>query len=76
MIEIGSLVRLKFKSVRYSQFKLVSELIECDEDKPVGIVIGHHRNGQISVKWMKGNAEIGHPTGSVGLFWNMKMEVL
>ena len=76
MIEIGSLVRLKFKSVRYSQYKLVSELIERDEDKPVGIVIGHHRNGQISVKWIKGNAEIGHPTGSVGSFWNMKMEVV
>jgi hypothetical protein len=55
---------------------LVSELIENDEDKPVGIVIGHHRNGQISVKWIKGNAEIGHPTGSVGSFWNMKMEVV
>jgi len=54
----------------------VSEKIERDEDKPVGIVIGHHRNGQISVKWINGNAEIGHPTGSVGLFWNMKMEVL
>lgn len=76
MIEIGSLVRLKFKSVRYSQYKLVSELIERDEDKPVGIVVGHHRNGQISVKWIKGNAEIGHPTGSVGSFWNMKMEVV
>ena len=76
MIEIGSLVRLRFKSVRYSQYKLVSELIERDEDKPVGIVVGHHRNGQISVKWIKGNAEIGHPTGSVGSFWNMKMEVV
>lgn len=76
MIEIGTLVRLKFKSVRYSQYKLVSELIERDEDKPVGIVVGHHRNGQISVKWIKGNAEIGHPTGSVGSFWNMKMEVV
>ena len=76
MIEIGSLVRLKFKTVRYSQYNLVSEIIEHDEDKPVGIVIGHHRNGQISVKWIKGNAEIGHPTGSVGLFWNMKKEVL
>ena len=76
MIEIGSLVRLKFKSVRYSQYKLVSELIERDEDKPIGIVVGHHRNGQISVKWIKGNAEIGHPTGSVGSFWNMKMEVV
>jgi hypothetical protein len=76
MIEIGTLVRLKFKSVRYSQYKLVSELIERDEDKPIGIVVGHHRNGQISVKWIKGNAEIGHPTGSVGSFWNMKMEVV
>ena len=76
MIEIGSLVRLRFKSVRYSQYKLVSELIERDEDKPVGIVIGHHRNGQISVRWINGNAEIGHPTGSVGSFWNMKMEII
>jgi len=76
MIEIGTLVRLKFKTVRYSQYNLVSELIENDEDKPVGIVVGHHRNGQISVKWIKGNAEIGHPTGSVGSFWNMKMEVV
>jgi hypothetical protein len=74
MIEIGTLVRLKFKSVRYSQYKLVSEIIEHDEDKPVGIVIGHHRNGQISVRWINGNAEIGHPTGSVGSFWNMKVE--
>lgn len=76
MIEIGSLVRLKFKTVRYSQYNLVSEIIEHDEDKPVGMVIGHHLTGQISVKWIKGNTEIGHPTGSVGLFWNMKMEVL
>tara|TARA_B100000035_G_scaffold230065_1_gene198219 strand:+ start:133 stop:369 length:237 start_codon:yes stop_codon:yes gene_type:complete len=75
-IETGALVRLKFKTVRYSQYDLRSEKIENDEDKPVGIVIEHHRSGQISVKWIKGNAEIGHPTGSVGLFWNMKMEVL
>ena len=76
MIEIGSLVRLRYKSVRYSRYKLVSERIERDEDKPVGIVLEHHRNGQILVKWIKGNAEIGHPTGSVGSFWNMKMEIM
>ena len=40
-IEIGTLVRLKFKSVRYSQYDLRSEKIEHDEDKPVGIVIKH-----------------------------------
>ena len=74
MIEIGTLVRLKFKTVRYSQYKLVSELIENEEDRPVGIVIEHYRNGQIGVRWINGNAEIGHPTGSVGSFWNMKME--
>ena len=52
-IEIGTLVRLKFKSVRYSQYKLVSEKIERDEDKPVGIVVkrGYKgMNGPLVVK--------------------------
>ena len=77
-IDIGTLVRLKFKSVRYSQYDLRSEKIEHDEDKPVGIVIGHHKynKGETLVKWINGNAEIGHPTGSVGYFWNFRMEVL
>ena len=76
MIEIGTLVRLKFKTVRHSQYQLVSELIENEEDRTVGLVIAHHKTGQISVRWINGNAEIGHPTGSVGSFWNMKVEVI
>mgnify|MGYP001179029192 CR=1 FL=1 len=78
-IEVGTLVRLKFKAVRYSQYDLRSEKIECDEDKPVGIVIRHGykgMDGNLVVKWIKGNAEIGHPTGSVGYFGNYSVEVL
>ena len=78
-IKIGSLVRLNFKTVRYSQYKLVSEKIEHDEDKPVGIVVKHGykgMDGTLVVKWIKGNAEIGHPTGSIGYFGNYKVEEL
>ena len=78
-IEIGTLVRLKFKSVRYSQYDLRSEKIERDEDKPVGIVINHayrHHNGPLVVKWIKGNAEIGHPADSIGYFDNYSVEAL
>lgn len=78
-IEIGTLVRLKFKSVRYSRYKLVSELIEHDEDKPVGIVVKHGykgMDGPLVVKWINGNADIGHPTGSVGYFGNHKVETI
>ena len=78
-IEIGTLVRLKFKSVRYSQYDLRSEKIEHDEHKPVGIVVKHGykgMDGPLVVKWINGNAEIGHPTGSVGYFGNYKVEAI
>ena len=78
-IEIGTLVRLKFKVVRYSRYDLRSEMIERDEDKPVGVVIRHGykgMDGPLVVKWINGNAEIGHPSGSVGYFGNYKVEVL
>ena len=78
-IEIGTLVRLKFKTVRYSQFDLRSEKIEHDEDKPVGIVVKHGykgMNGPLVVKWIKGNAEIGHPTGSVDYFDKYRLDVI
>ena len=78
-IEIGSLVRLKFKAVRYSRYDLRSEIIEHDEDKPIGIVVKHGykgMDGPLVVKWINGNADIGHPTGSVGYFDNYKVEVL
>jgi len=78
-IEIGTLVRLRFKSVRYSQWDLRSETIQYDENKPVGIVVKHGykgMDGPLVVKWIKGNAEIGHPTGSVGYFANYKVEKL
>lgn len=79
-IEIGTLVRLKFKAVRYSQYDLRSERIEHDEDKPVGIVVkrGYYSNhkGPLVVKWIKGNAEIGHPAGSIGYFDKYNVEVL
>ena len=78
-IEIGTLVRLKFKSVRYSRYDLRSEMIEHDEDKPVGIVIRHGykgMDGPLVVKWINGNADIGHPTGSIGYFGNYKVEEL
>ena len=77
MIQIGTLVRLKFKSVRYSQYDLRSEKIERDEDKPVGMVFGRGykgMNGDLIVKWIKGNAEIGHPTGSIGYFDKYSVE--
>jgi len=76
-IEIGTLVRLKFKSVRYSQYDLRSEKIQHDEDKPVGIVVKHgysHHKGPLVVKWINGNAEIGHPTGSIGYFDKYNVE--
>ena len=76
-IEIGTLVRLKFKTVRYSRYDLRSEMIEHDEDKPVGVVIRHGykgMDGPLVVKWINGNAEIGHPTGSVGFFGCYKVE--
>ncbi len=79
MIKVGSLVRLKFKTVRYSQYRLVSEKIERDEDKPVGMVIerGYNgMNGDLIVKWINGNAEIGHPTGSIGYFDKYQVEEL
>ena len=79
MIKVGSLVRLKFKAVRYSQYRLVSEKIERDEDKPVGMVIerGYNgMNGDLIVKWINGNAEIGHPTGSIGYFDKYQVEEL
>ena len=79
MIEIGTLVRLKFKSVRYSQYKLVSEKIEHDEDKPVGMVTGYGykgMNGNLIVKWINGNAEIGHPTGSISYLGKYSVEVI
>ena len=79
MIKVGSLVRLKFKAVRYSRYDLRSEIIERDEDKPVGIVVKHGykgMDGPLVVKWINGNAEIGHPSGSVGYFGNYKVEVL
>ena len=79
MIEIGTLVRLNFKSVRYSQYDLRSEKIEHDEDKPVGMVIGRGyrgMSGDLIVKWINGNAEIGHPTGSIGYFDKYQMEEL
>ena len=79
MIKVGSLVRLKFKAVRYSRYDLRSEIIERDEDKPVGIVVKHGykgMDGPLVVKWISGNADIGHPTGSVGYFGNFKVEVL
>ena len=79
MIKVGSLVRLKFKTVRYSQYRLVSEKIERDEDKPVGMVIerGYNgMNGDLIVKWINGNAEIGHPTGSISYLDKYKVEVI
>ena len=79
MIKVGSLVRLKFKTVRYSQYRLVSEKIERDEDKPVGMVIerGYNgMNGDLIVKWINGNADIGHPTGSIGYFDKYQVEEL
>lgn len=78
-IEVGTLVRLKFKSVRYGRYDLRSEKIQHDEDKPVGIVIGHGykgMDGPLVVKWINGNTEIGHPTGSIGYFGNYKVEAL
>ena len=78
-IEVGTLIRLKFKAVRYSQYDLRSEKIERDEDKPIGIVISYSYRGMrgpLVVKWINGNAEIGHPTGSVGYFGNYSVEVL
>ena len=79
MIKVGALVRLKFKTVRYSQYRLVSEKIERDEDKPVGMVIGrgyNGMNGDLIVKWINGNTEIGHPTGSIGYFDKYQVEEL
>jgi hypothetical protein len=79
MIKVGSLVRLKFKAVRYSQYRLVSEKIERDEDKPVGMVIKHGYKGHVGplvVKWINGNAEIGHPTGSISYLGKYSVEVL
>lgn len=79
MIKVGSLVRLKFKAVRYSQYRLVSEKIERDEDKPMGIVIKHGykgMDGPLVVRWINGNAEIGHPTGSIGYFDKYRVEVI
>ena len=79
MIQIGTLVRLKFKSVRYSQYDLRSEKIQHDEDKPIGIVIKHGRKGMdgpLIIKWIKGNAEIGYPDGSVDYFGNYSVEVI
>ena len=78
MIEIGTLVRLKFKSVRYSQYDLRSEKIE-DDDKPVGMVIGRGykgMNGDLIVKWIKGNAEIGYPAGSIAYFDKYSVEII
>ena len=78
-IEIGTLVRLKFKAVRYSRYDLRSEMTEHDEDKPVGIVIRHGykgMDGPLVIKWINGNADIGHPTGSIGYFSNYKVEEL
>tara|TARA_B100001109_G_C18468706_1_gene292400 strand:+ start:47 stop:295 length:249 start_codon:yes stop_codon:yes gene_type:complete len=78
-IKIGTLVRLKFKTVRYSQYQLVSEKIEQDKDKPVGIVIRHGykgMDGPLVVEWIKGNCEIGHPAGSIDYFDNYKVEVI
>ena len=78
-IEIGTLVRLKFKAVRYSQYDLRSEKIERDEDKPVGVVIKRGYKGfkgPLVVKWINGNAEIGHPTGSIGWFDKYNVEVI
>ena len=78
-IEIGTLLRLKFKSVRYSQYDLRSEKIEHDEDKPVGIVTGYGykgMNGNLIVKWINGNAEIGHPTGSISYLCKYSVEVI
>jgi len=79
MIKIGTLVRLKFKSVRYSQYDLRSEKIQHDKDKPVGIVVKRgysHHKGPLVVKWINGNAEIGHPTGSIGYFDKYNVEVI
>ena len=78
MIEIGTLVRLKFKSVRYSQYDLRSEKIERDEDKPCwewsSSMATRNHNGNLVVKWIKGNAEIGHPTGSIAYFDKYSVE--
>ena len=79
MIKVGSLVRLKFKAVRYSRYDLRSEKIEHDEDKPLGMVIGRGykgMDGDLIVKWVNGNAEIGHPTGSIGYFNKYQVEEL
>ncbi len=78
-IDIGTLVRLKFKSVRYSQYDLRSEKIEHDEDKPVGMVVDRGykgMDGDLIVKWINGNAEIGHPTGSISYLGRYKIEVI
>ena len=78
-IETGTLIRLKFKSVRYSQYDLRSEKIERDEDKHVGMVIGRGYNGMdgdLVVKWINGNAEIGHPTGSISYLGKYSVEVI
>ena len=78
-IETGTLVRLMFKSVRYSQYDLRSEKIEHDEDKPGGMVTGYGykgMNGNLIVKWINGNAEIGHPTGSISYLGKYSLEVI
>ena len=78
-IEIGTLVRLKFKTVRYSRYDLRSEKIEHDEDKPLGMVIGRGYkgfDGDLIVKWIKGNAEIGHPIDSISYLDKYKVEVI
>ena len=77
-IEVGTLVRLKFKTVR-TRRGLVSEKIERDEDKPVGMVIKRGYKGfkgPLVVKWINGNAEIGHATGSIGWFDKYNVEVI
>ena len=78
-IETGTLLRLKFKTVRYSKYDLRSEKIEHDEDKPVGMVVGRGykgMNGDLIVKWIKGNADIGHPTGSISYLGKYSIEVI
>lgn len=70
---------MKFKTVRYSQYKLVSEKIERDEDKPVGIVVKHGykgMDGPLVVKWVNGNAEIGHTTGSISYLSKYSVEII
>lgn len=75
MIEIGTLVRLESRAVALPTDVVKREIIECDEDRPIGLVTSTY-GSKIIVKWIKGNPCLGYYIGSTDRVSDWQLEII